>query len=164
MRFILTFFASLLLAANFAMAETPQTVQTDDALSVPLGQSQTLRFKSAFQTINVVSEGILRASARTDHTVSLVGISPGETEVYVYGVDGQQLYSATVTVTPDPGHIVRLYGVPDVKDYVGYYCTSDFCGRADKELTGANGSQPPSQSISVTKNFPGGSVTKTKNY
>ncbi len=128
-----------------ALAETPERVLPEAAMSIGIGRSETLRFQSAFDQINVSSQGIVQATAQSDHVMTLLGQAPGVAIVTVR--DGaRELYSVAVEVTTEPGRIVKLYNGKS-PDYVGYYCTDAACGRADKELNGSREAQRSEQTI-----------------
>ncbi len=139
-------------------AETPQEIIPKDRISVAIGQSQTLKFNSAFKTIAVSSKGTVEAMATTDHIMTITGLLEGEALLTVLGTDGDELYRAIVSVTPEPGHIVRIYDNKS-PDYTGFYCTEVHCGRANKELNGAR-----EVSSQTTTAIPGGGVSRTTTF
>jgi len=132
---IITSFIAATISAGSASAQNPERVVPPNSISIAVGHAQTLKFPNAFDTINIASQGIVKATASTDQMMTLLGESEGETILSVFK-GGQQTYSATVTITPEAGHVVRVYGGNN-PDYVGYYCTTRSCGRADKELNGS---------------------------
>jgi len=147
-------------AAAYAEAPMrPQLVVSKDTISIAVGRSQTFRFENPFDGISIATQGAVDASVSTDHEMTLQGIAEGETIVKVFN-GGKELYSAKIIVTPEPGSIVRMYGTrKDVPDYVGFYCTDRFCGRADKELDGRR-----EVSSQTTTFIPGGGLSRTKTF
>ena len=133
---------ALVMQPAISVAEQPERVLPEAAISVGIGQSQTFRFKSNFTSAGTVTEGVVEVLPQSDRVLTLVGKAVGGTILIVRGDDGREIYSASVQVTPEPGHVVRLYGKPGVPDYVGFFCTDVACGRADKEL---GGSREPSR-------------------
>lgn len=109
-------------------------VVPESSLSIMVGRSETLRFRSSFDSVSVSNQGIVQASARTDRVLTLVGEAEGEAIVSVRN-GAEELYNVLVQITPEPGHVVRLYSRGS-SDFVGYYCNQVGCGRADKELNG----------------------------
>lgn len=126
-----------LLWAGAAMAQPPQEVTPEFTISIGLGQTRVYRFDEPFDRINVISKGIVTATAQTDHQLSLVGDAVGETYIYVYGPSGT-LMEAALMVTPEKGHVVKMYGTGRNEDvnagFVMTYCNEFGCGRPDKDL------------------------------
>jgi len=141
-----------------AHAEVPERVGPQETISIAMGRTQTLKFQSQFDTINVTSKGVVEATANSDHMVTLTGLAEGET-IMTISKGGREIYSATVTITTEPGHVVRHYG-GNSPDYVGSYCSATFCGRSNKDL---NGSREPSSETTTTANS-NGSESKTKTF
>jgi hypothetical protein len=58
--------------------------------------------------------------------------------MFVFGSEGKRLYGATVTVTPEPGHQVKIYASGKNDDvnagFISIYCNEFGCGRPDKDL------------------------------
>ena len=95
---LLGILTGLILAAP-AIAEQPERVFPEAAMSIGIGRSETLRFQSAFDTINVSSQGVVQATAQSDKVMTLVGLAEGVAIVTVR--DGaKELYSVAVSVTP----------------------------------------------------------------
>jgi Flp pilus assembly secretin CpaC len=138
---------ALIIAAP-ASAEQPDRVLPEASLAIGVGRSETFRFKSTFDNINVSNKGIVQATAQSDHVMTLFGEAEGGAVVTVRD-GGRILYTVEIQITPEVGHIVRMYGRPGVTDYVGFYCTEISCGRADKEF---NGSREPTRSIQTIIN------------
>lgn len=122
--------------------EEPERVSPESAITIGVGQTETLKFRSSFGTVSVATDGIVQLIPQSDRTLTLYGRAPGTTLLTVRSDRGDEIYSAFVNVSPEPGHVVKLYG-RNVPDYVGFYCTDVVCGRADKEL---GGSREPSRS------------------
>jgi hypothetical protein len=160
-----------LLAASPALAQPPglpQEIPPDMEFSLGVGEAKTLRFGSAIGKVETLNEGIARVSAQSDHVLTLFGVAPGGDHLIVFGPDGQQFFSADISVAPAAGHLVKLYGHRG-KDYVGWYCSETGCGRADLDKTLANHGidpdDPTAESRTVTRpTGDGGSVSKTKQY
>jgi hypothetical protein len=56
------------------------------------------------------TQGIAELAPQTDHILTITGLAPGETKMYIFSDKGDRIYSATLNVTPENGHIVRIYG------------------------------------------------------
>ena len=138
-----------------AWAQPPFEVIPDTQITLAQGQSKTFRFDQSFTAVHMGMEGIAEARPQNDRQISITGKSAGQTQMFIYGPDGRDLFSATITVGEEPGGIVRLFDGRS-KDYAGYYCTPNTCGRADKGLNGAR------DVTSVTTVAPSGvAVTRT---
>ncbi|HXI40267.1 MAG TPA: pilus assembly protein N-terminal domain-containing protein [Bryobacteraceae bacterium] len=129
-------------AAYAQPQEQPERLVPEASISVGVGRAEILRFRTAFGSVNVATQGIVQAIPQSDHVLTLYGEKEGVTYLTVRTDKGEEIYSATVSVTQEPGHVVKLYGKA-ATDYVGFYCTESGCGRADREL---NGSREPSRS------------------
>jgi len=147
----------------------PEILQPQDQIELAIGESRTLQFREPFEKAGTGTEGIAQIVPQSDRTLTVSGITSGQTSFYVQGPKGDLVYLATVIVAPAAGHLVKLYGRSDIKDFVGYYCSEIGCGRADLDKTLANGgrdpSEPVSQSVTVRQPTEGGGFTeKTKVY
>lgn len=150
---LIGFSLALGLLATPAFAEQPVRVVPDTSLSIPVGRSETLRFKSSFDSISVSNQGVVQASARTDRVLTLFGEAEGEAIVTVRS-GPEEIYSVTVRITAEAGHTVKIYGHKN-SDYVGYYCTSTACGRSDKELNGRREPQRTESTVNHRNLLPG---------
>src|SRR4051812_34401180 len=98
------FSVCLFMLAAPALAEQPERVLPEDTLTIPVGGSETLRFKSSFDSVNISSKGVVQATAQTDRVLTLVGEAVGLATVTVRG-GGQELYTVAIEVTGEPGHL-----------------------------------------------------------
>lgn len=137
--------AGIMMAAisiDVAQAGPPAEVVTDGVIALGVGQTKTFRFDAAIERAGTATQGIAEVAAQSNQQLTVTGIAAGETVLDVFGANGTRLYSATVTVTPENGHIVRIYGgntkaqENHSKDFVGIWCTETSCGRADKDVSG----------------------------
>lgn len=168
MRLFLAVLGCLAFMANeVARAEEPEEIPIEGSHQIGVGESKSLRFSSTLKTVTVTSVGIVEATAQTDRVITVTGVMAGVTTLLVYGDDGRRIYSALISVNPDTGHVVRLYGNArsdsggGTKDYVGFYCNSVFCGRSDKDLPPASSTQT---TTTTSRQMPDGSqVQRTIN-
>src|SRR5207244_9327030 len=107
----------------FAQAQRPEATVFDDALSIPNGYTEILRFGPAIETVKVVTKGVIAVNALTDHSIAITGEGLGATILFVYGPDGRQIYGARVEVASEPGHRVNVHTKPSTHEYHAYYCT-----------------------------------------
>jgi hypothetical protein len=137
----LAFLITLMMAGS-ALAQQPEEVIPDGKIALSIGQSKIFRLDEPLNRIDVISKGIVEATAQSDHQFSIVGTEAGATQLFVFSPEGKRLYSATVTVSPEPGHRVRIYGVGKNDDinagFVSVYCNDVWCGRPDRDLPTPN--------------------------
>ena len=143
-----------------AHAQPPQevTIPEQDTITLQPGQWRTFKFNESVKEIGTPTEGIVQITPQSDRTFTFQGIAPGDALVIARAEDGHVVHSMVITVE---GHLVKLYGYPDVKDYISYPCTKTGCGRADPDAPKAG-----SESVTVTKPTRDGSgwVSTRKNY
>jgi hypothetical protein len=128
----------------------------EDSYNLSVGEATKLRFPDVFDRIELTTDSVVQAKPLSDRVLTLQGLAEGETIMTVFA-GSKELYSATIIVGTERGHVVKFYGLPKTPDFVGFYCTETSCGRADKELKGAR--EYTDQSESVQTN-PDGSKTK----
>jgi len=95
----------------------PEEIQTENVISMVVGQEKVFGFSKDVSEIRILSEGIVKAMSHTSKTIALTATGPGVTNVFFYGPgnDGER-YHARVIVGPamfpdkEPGHVVRIYG------------------------------------------------------
>jgi hypothetical protein len=158
MRHLLSFICAALFAGA-AFAEEPQVVVPEGQIFLGVGQILTLRFESIVERIDITGKGTVDPIPQSDHQFSLQGIAAGATPMFVYGQNGVRLYSAVVTVSPEPGRPVKVYGFTGLTDFITLTCSPTACGHADKD--------PPKSTpttFTVTRPLSGGGyVTSTMN-
>ncbi len=137
MRLLAMALAGTILAGSaWAQPETrPETLTTEDRYDLAIGQATKLSFPTIFDRIDLTADGIVQAKPLSDRVMTLQGLAEGEVIMTVFA-GSKELYSATVVVGAERGHVVRMYDGRH-RDYTGFYCTDTACGRADKELNGA---------------------------
>jgi hypothetical protein len=128
--------AALLLSGG-AFAQ-PQEVTPIGNISIGVGQTKVLLFDEPIGRIDVIAKNAVETAVQSDRQMSIIGTNPGETPMFVYSPQGKQLYSATVTVNPEPGHLVKIYGTGKNDEfnagYIMQFCNELGCGRPDKDL------------------------------
>lgn len=152
----------LLLLGGPTWAQTPQIVQTEDRIELGVGESKTLRFQRPYKSFDSAIPGVIKFLPQSDRQLTVTGTTLGTTLMFIHDDRENVIYAATVSVLPEPGHLVKIYA-RDVKDFVGFYCTDTGCGRADPDLAAKD--QP--SSVSVTERVPrpgGGFIEQQKNY
>jgi len=139
--------AALMLLADAAFAQPPREV-FDYAKTIRLqpGQTRIFQFDEAVAEIRSPDENILDISPITDRTFTFKGRGTGTTMVTVRSADGRVVSRFQVVVG---GHLVKIYGLADEPDYVGFDCHEYGCGRSDS-------SQAKPTSTTVRKPLPGG--------
>jgi hypothetical protein len=134
-------------------AADPDQVIFDSEINVPMGAVEVLKFANPFETVKVISKGVVEANAITDHQLALTGIGLGSTVIYVYGPEGKQLYSARILVEGEArGHRVNIYSKKETHEYYAYYCTPTNCMRIKDDLEGApRGATQESRTTTIYK-------------
>lgn len=153
----------LLLLSGPAWAQPPQIVQPEDRIELGVGESKTLKFQHPFKSFDSAIPDVIKFLPQSDRQLTLTGSSLGQTLLFIHDDQDNVVYTATVIVTPSPGHLVKLYGRRGVKDFVGWYCSDTGCGRADLDKKLANGGRDPDDPTAVTVTQPtggGGSITR----
>jgi hypothetical protein len=150
------------------MSQTPQVVAPDEQIELAIGESRTLKFSDSIQSAHTTAKGVAEIVPQTDRIVTVSGVAPGQTLMWVQDTTGRTTYTATITVSAGIGHLVRIYR-SDKKDFIGFHCNETACGRADLDVRLANGGRDPdepvSQSITITRpTGDGGALTTTNQY
>lgn len=152
-----------------AAALEPEVIQPNGALNLVVGEARTLKFQEAFKSATAAVKNVVDIIPQSDHTLTITGVEPGETVMFLQDDGGRSIYTAAISVAPSPGHLVKIYGKTSTKDFVGFYCSSTGCGRADLDKKASNGGrdpdEPASQSVTVTHPTQGGGIiTRTRRY
>jgi hypothetical protein len=130
--------AALVLLATPAFAQPPREVVPEGNISLGVGQVKVFMFSEPLSRVNVITKGTVEATPQSDRQISIVGLAEGATQMFVYSPAGERLYGATVTVTAESGHLVKIYGTGKNDDinagFVQMYCNEFTCGRPDKDL------------------------------
>jgi hypothetical protein len=152
-----------LMSAAHAQPDTrPQVVLPlpEDSYNLSVGEATKLNFPVVFDRIELTSDTVVQAKPLSDRVLTLQGLAEGEVIMTVFA-GAKELYSATITVGTEKGHVVKFYGYTREKDhipdFIGFYCTETSCGRADKELKGAREYNDQSESVQTN---PDGSKVK----
>ncbi len=131
--------AACLFLCGGASAQSPQEIATQETISVGVGQAKVFRFGEPFARVEFMPKDTADAVPQSDRQLSIIGIKPGISQMFVFSPNGQQIYSANVTVAPEPGRMVKIYGTA-TKDEINnrgfeiVYCDAFGCGRPDKDL------------------------------
>lgn len=159
-RFVLL--AALLLAAP-AVAQAPREITATDTVELQVGQAKMFQIVNGGRGITDIenaADTVAQVSfVRTNQQVRITGVNVGETLVS-FVLDDSTIIRMNVVVG---GRAVRIYGTGtnDEKktDYIGYFCTSTWCGRADQEID-----QPETRTTvqRTRRNSRGDIITTTK--
>lgn len=130
--------AALLLLASPAFAQPPTEVVPPGDYSLAVGQVKVLKFDENIAQVSVATKGTIEATAQSDRQITIAGVAVGETQIYFFDANNKSIYAATVTVTSEKGHLVKIYGSGKNDDvnagYTAMYCNEFSCGRPDKDL------------------------------
>jgi hypothetical protein len=125
-----------LLLSGGALAQNE--IGPERVISLAKGQVKVLQFDEPIQRVNVILKGVVDVEPVTDKQLSLAGTSAGETRIIVFSDKGQMIYNAAVTVTPEPGRVVKIYGHDKNDDlnagYSSVWCNDLGCGRPDIDI------------------------------
>jgi hypothetical protein len=154
----------LLLAGN-AWAQPPEILEPEDRIELGVGESRTLKFEQPFKSWDSAIPDIVKLLPQSDRQLTVTGTALGTTLMFIHDEQGSVIYTATVSVLPSAGHLVKIYGNrrgrSSSKDFVSYFCTETGCGRADTD-------KPEDPTVlSITQTRPsegGGSDAVTRQY
>lgn len=141
-----------LLLSGAALAQ-PIEIRPAGQISLSKGQVKILQFEEAISKVSIVLSGVIDAEPLTERQLAISGTGTGGTMLVVFAPDGRQIYNAAVIVSPEAGHIVKIYGQRDKNDdlnagYSSTYCNEFGCGRPDFDLP-----KPTSVTVERIKRF-----------
>lgn len=115
----------------------PKEIVSTDTIALRADQARTFMFDEAVSKVTLSVEGIAQVTPDTDRTFTIRGLQPGQALVTFYGPDGHVVHRSNLVVDQSRG-FVRLYGQRDARgefprEFIGFYCTSLGCGRADPD-------------------------------
>jgi len=149
--------AGILLLANGALAQPPQEVlppAQEDIIQLQPGRSRTFRFDKPVRSIRTPDENMVEITPKDETTFVFKGLGTGETVVTARGEDGKVIHEMRVVVAV--GNVVKVYGLSEEPDFVGFTCDQSGCGH------GESGAPKPS-STTVRKPLRGGGFIE-RNY
>ncbi|MCA1378787.1 MULTISPECIES: pilus assembly protein N-terminal domain-containing protein [unclassified Bradyrhizobium] len=147
--------ATLTLLADGAFAQPPQeiSVPAEDTIRLQPGQIRILQFGEAVKQIGTPEDNIVEITPQSERIFTFRGLASGETIVTARSDDGRVVHRVRVVVG---GNLVKVYGLADEPDYVGFICDGYGCGRGESGQAKAN-------STAVRKPLRGGGFIE-KNY
>ena len=104
---VLSLFAGPVIAAD--PVEVPQS---GTQIQVGVDETKIFRFDERITKVELTRNGIVEAVPLSPTEIRLFGLNTGRTPMFVFGEDGKRIYAGTVSVTLDPGHLVRIYRQP----------------------------------------------------
>jgi len=104
---LLSFFAGPAIAA-----EPVEVPQSGSQIQLGVDETKIFRFDETITRVEVSRNGIVEAIPRSQTEISLFGLNTGRTPIFVFGAGGNRIYTGTIAVTLDPGHLVRIYRQP----------------------------------------------------
>lgn len=105
-------FLMALFAAPALAAEPIEIRQYQGRITVGVDEVKVFNFGDIITRIELTRGGVAQAIPRSQTELTLTGLASGQTPILVFGEGGKRLYSGTVTVTPEPGHLVRIFRLP----------------------------------------------------
>ena len=157
MRLLIALAAATVLAGSaFAQPDTSPTLSVpEDSISMSVGQSQRLNFPTVFDRIELSAPDVVQAKPLSDRVMTLHGVGAGETLMTVFA-GNQELYSAILNVSAEPGHLVKLYANGKNDDtnagHVAVFCNERGCGRPDRDM--------PRPTITIQRISGGGQINR----
>lgn len=144
-----------------AFAETPREIRVpiDGVIQLQVGETRFFDFPKGITRVEVPTENIVEISPRSETTYSFKGATDGFVIATFRATDGHEVSRLQIIVGP---HQVRIYGLAEEPDYVGFPCDRLGCA-AGTSASGRN--KPTSQSTTVRiPTGGGGFIERTKTY
>lgn len=156
MRYLLALAATAALTVS-AFAQAPKEIKATERVELSIGQTRTFEFDKPYQSFFIASDAVAKVNVLTDQAFTILGVGPGESMITINFAD-RDVYRMSVLVG---GRTIRIYGTgQDERDFIGYFCTSTDCGRADRDAP-----QPSGVTIEKrSRNSRGDVTTTTKQY
>jgi Flp pilus assembly secretin CpaC len=123
---------SAALLAGHADAQAPREVLATDTIELRAEQARTFAFDEPVTKFTLSSEGVAQVIPETDRTFTIRALTPGRVLMTAYAQDGRVVHRSNIVVGQTEG-FVKIYGNPELKDFVGFYCSNTGCGRADPD-------------------------------
>jgi len=138
MRLLTVLAATFLTGSAFAQPDTVPTLSVPEYnISMSVGQSHRLNFPTVFDRIELSAPDVVQAKPLSDRVLTLHGLGAGETLMTVFA-GNQELYSALLSVSAGPGHLVKIYASGKHDDtnagHVAVFCNERGCGRPDTDM------------------------------
>lgn len=115
-----------------AQTQAPREVVATDTIELRAEQARTFAFDEPVTKFTLSSEGVAQIIPETDRTFTVRAVTPGRVLMTAYAPDGRVVHRSNIVVGPTEG-LVKIYGHPEIKDFVGFYCSNMGCGRADPD-------------------------------
>jgi hypothetical protein len=129
--------AVCLLLAGHAWAQ-PQEIESEGLIKLSVGQAKAFEFSEPIGRIDFAPKDIVEGVPQTDRQFTISPLTSGSTRMFVRDPTGKLVYNVDIVVAPEPGQIVKLYGINKNDDlnagYTAVYCTEFGCERPDKDL------------------------------
>ncbi|UVO39411.1 pilus assembly protein N-terminal domain-containing protein [Bradyrhizobium arachidis] len=119
------------LVAGTASAQHMQEIVATETIELRAEQARTFTLDQPVNKFSLSVEDIAQVIPETDRVFTIRGLKAGRVMMTAYAADGQVVHRANVIVDQTQG-LVKIYRA-EVKDYVGFFCTSLSCGRADPD-------------------------------
>jgi len=123
---------SAVILAGYAQAQVPREITATDTIELRAEQARTFAFDEPVNKFNLSAEGVAQVIPETDRTFTVRGLAPGRVLMTAYAQDGHVVHRSNIVVGPTEG-LIKIYGHPEIKDFLGYYCSTSGCGRADPD-------------------------------
>ncbi|MBR0786892.1 pilus assembly protein N-terminal domain-containing protein [Bradyrhizobium iriomotense] len=114
-----------------ANAQRMQEIVATETIELRAEQARTFTLDQPVSRFSLSVEDIAQVIPETDRVFTVRGLKAGRVMMTAYAADGQVVHRSNIVVDQTQG-LVKIYRA-DVKDYVGFFCTSRSCGRADPD-------------------------------
>ncbi|MFB6464493.1 pilus assembly protein N-terminal domain-containing protein [Bradyrhizobium tunisiense] len=114
-----------------ATAQRMQEIVATETIELRAEQARTFTLDQPVTRFSLSVEDIAQVIPETDRVFTIRGLKAGRVLMSAYAADGQVVHRSNIIVDQTQG-LVKIYRA-DAKDYVGYFCTSRSCGRADPD-------------------------------
>ena len=112
--------------------QAPREIVAVDTIQMRAEQARTFAFDEPVTKFTLSSEGVAQIIPETDRTFTVRALTPGRVLMTAYAPDGRVVHRSNVVVGQTEG-FVKIYGYRETKDFAGYYCSNNGCGRADPD-------------------------------
>jgi len=112
--------------------QAPREVIAVDTIALRAEQARTFAFDEPVTKFTLSSEGVAQIIPETDRTFTVRALAPGRVLLTAYAPDGRVVHRSNIVVAQTEG-FVRVYGLADAKDFLGFYCSNTGCGRVDPD-------------------------------
>jgi len=139
--------ASLLGTAARGNEPILQSLRDLPTISVGVGERKRMTFDEPVTRIEISTKDVAEITPQSDRQFTVTGLSAGDTRFFAFGPDGHRVHVGSITVTTQPGHVVKIYRTTPASrtsdtssaddpgredDYSILVCTEVSCSKPDR--------------------------------